>query len=62
MQLVCRKCDSYNTFDRNWIDDTDACATCGATGFWRRPEEPKVPWELEVNDRKFLKSLRIAPE
>ena len=63
--FVCRGCGTRNSFNRLYTVDEDACKVCKMTNFWRREDEPDVPakeWELGVNDRKFLKSLRIAPE
>ena len=62
MQVFCRRCDGANTFDRNWIEETDACQYCGSLGLWRTINEPKVAWELNANDLRFLKTHRIAPE
>ena len=62
MQLWCRKCDGFNEFPRNWLDDGDACKHCGAIGFWRTATEPMVEWDLNENDRRMLRSLRIAQE
>ena len=60
--LFCRSCETANTFSRNWLEDDDACVACGAKGLWRTESEPKVVYDLSVNDRRFLRSLRIAPE
>lgn len=60
VQLTCRKCETVNIFEHNWIDHP--CEACGAEGFWRRVDEPKVDYDLSANDRRFLRSLRIAPE
>ncbi len=40
------------------------CATCNGTTFKAIPssEEPKKDYKLSMNDRRFLKSLRIQPE
>lgn len=62
MTLYCMACQSPQTFERNWLDESDACATCGAKGPWRRCDEPKHAWELNENDRRFVKSLKIAAD
>lgn len=62
MILFCRVCDSPNPFMRRWIEDHDACSTCGAEGQWRTVNEPRVAYELSLNDKRLLKSLRIASE
>jgi hypothetical protein len=62
MELVCRACDGHNDFSRNWIEDTDKCKFCGTAGMWRRPDEPKVLFHLSLNDKLFLRSIRVDPE
>jgi hypothetical protein len=62
MTIFCRKCDGANEFDRNWIEETDACKFCGSAGLWRTINEPKHTYDLSLNDQRFLRSLRIAPE
>ncbi len=36
-----------------------ACPACGSTTY-RSGTEPRVPFTLSVNDRRFLRSLRIG--
>lgn len=61
MTLYCRVCESPNDFDRNWVNEHDACKSCGAEGQWRTLNEPKQPYELTLNDKRFLRSVRIEP-
>lgn len=65
VELYCRKCGTKNHFPRNWLEDADACKDCKATDQWSTVppgSEPEVDYELSANDRRFLRSLRIAPE
>jgi hypothetical protein len=62
MTIFCRACDGSNSFDRNWLNDDDACQHCGSKGLWRTLNEPKHAYEVSLNDRRLLKALRIAPE
>lgn len=61
-QIWCMACAAPNDFKRRWLTPEDACTTCGAQGRWRRLNDPKVEWELHTNDKRLLKSLRIAQE
>lgn len=61
-QVYCMACEAPNDFKRLWLDPEDACAHCGTQGRWRRVNDPKVEWELHHNNKRLLKSLRIAQE
>ena len=60
MRLFCRSCDQPNEFPRHWVEATDCCSHCGAKEQWRTINEPKVPYALTHNDRRFLGWLRIV--
>lgn len=62
VQVFCRKCDGVNEFPHNWINEGDACKFCGSVNLWRTLNEPKVAYELNANDKRLLRSLRIATE
>jgi hypothetical protein len=62
MTLFCRSCDSPNHFTRRWIEDDDECTTCGARGQWRTLNEPRTPYELNHNDKAFLRSIRVQSD
>jgi hypothetical protein len=62
VRVWCRTCDGVNEFPRNWVAEGDVCQFCGSANCWRTENEPRVPYELNWSDKRFLKSLRIAPE
>ncbi len=53
--LYCDRCGRKATKDE--AGDLKRCLKCGALEFTTRPEWPQG---LTYNDRRFLKSLRIA--
>jgi hypothetical protein len=67
-ELFCMQCDGLNTFTfdngkpRRYAMDDDVCRYCGAKNKWRRGNDPRTPYVLDYNDRRLLKSMRIAPE
>lgn len=60
--VYCARCQYAITVDdaKKW---PDLCpnTTCASPN-WRRRLTPEKPLELTVNDRKFLRSLRISPD
>lgn len=40
----------------------DVCTGCGTVGKWRASSEPRTRYELTLNDRRFLKSIRVLAE
>lgn len=60
MDLFCRHCDGLNVIDRNWVSPTDECQFCGAINQWRTINDPKKPYDLSENDKRFLRSLKIG--
>lgn len=58
--LWCRHCDGENEFP--WYDESLKCKHCGTVNYFRTLNDPKVEYDISVNDRRFLRSLRIAPE
>lgn len=61
MILFCRVCDAPNPFMRRWLEEHDACQSCGSEGQWRTVNDPTHPYELNHNDKGFLKSIRVDP-
>jgi hypothetical protein len=67
-QFYCMTCDGLNEFThpsgtpRLYPLAEDVCAYCGASGKWRTGGDPKKAYDLSVNDKRFLRSLRIDPE
>jgi hypothetical protein len=67
-QFFCRVCDGPNEFthdngkSRLYPVPEDACVYCGSSGKWRTGTDPKKEYALSENDRRFLRSLRIACE
>jgi hypothetical protein len=67
-ELFCQQCDGLNMFTfangtpRRYATEDDICKYCKTKNSWRRGNEPKKPYELDFNDRRMLKSMRIAPE
>lgn len=44
-------------------DLPSVCHSCGRMGKWLIiPEDPKMPWELTLKDRRLLRAMRIDPE
>jgi hypothetical protein len=61
--LHCRHCQQAYRHVTGTLPD--ACPTCGQESDWSAvtvEHEPRVPFNLSRNDRKFLKSIRIDPE
>jgi hypothetical protein len=62
--LYCRKCSVGYT---RVGDIPRICPTCVQETTWTTAPEnaidaPKIPWELNVMDVRFLRSIRIDPE
>lgn len=55
--LFCRKCGNWYAVQ---LKVPDICPNCEQSAEWST-EEPK-PYRLSENDRRFLKSIRVAPE
>lgn len=67
MTLICLQCGATKETAHNWIEDHEqTCEKCWAVKQWRKPgelqQEPTVAYELNHNDRMFLRSYRISPE
>ena len=62
MLVRCMGCEALNELDRNWIDAEDACKYCGSKGRWRKDTDPRIDYVLNENDKRMLKTLRIASE
>lgn len=62
MTLYCRECQQPNYFERNWLNEDDACQYCHSVGQWRTLNDPKHDYTLTHNDKRFLRSLRIGQE
>lgn len=63
MAFICKRCGA------NVTEDYEAAPVkwpfrckCGSKVFIDQPDPPKVPYELNANDRKFLKGCRIGTE
>lgn len=59
--VFCKNCGRRATVDLAG-ELPSVCLGCGMTGWWRADGEPAVPYELTLNDKRFLRSLRITPE
>ena len=62
VDFYCRACGTLNTFERNYIERADACYHCKTQGRWTKVQPQSFEYELTVNDRRFLRSMRIDPE
>lgn len=62
-ELWCRHADCGKTYESTAGHIPIICPHCERTALWttEQPEPPPVkPYVLSENDRRFLKSLRIA--
>ena len=55
--LLCRKCGHWYQVVQQI---PDICPHCEQSASWTTDDAPSKPYVLSENDRKFLKSLRIA--
>jgi len=55
--LLCRKCGHWYQVVQQV---PDICPFCEQSASWVDDDTPSKPYVLSENDRKFLKSLRIA--
>jgi hypothetical protein len=62
VDFYCRACGSLNTFDRNYLESSDACFSCKTQGRWTKVQPQTFEYVLTVLDRQMLKSFRIDPE
>jgi hypothetical protein len=65
MTVICMACGRPSQTAYNYIrDEEQKCDGCHAIGQWRKADyqTETPPYELTVNDRRLLRSLRIAPE
>lgn len=60
MALICRKCHADVTDEYQLAHPRKpfACPKCESRDFRFVADEPKVPFELTENDRKFLRRLQ----
>lgn len=57
--LYCQTCGRGETVSGPGI--LPDCRICGPTT-WRTATEPRVDYVVTHNDRRFLKSIRVAPD
>ena len=57
--LYCQQCGRGETI--TVIGELPDCRICGPT-VWRSASDPKQPYELTFNDKRFLRSIRVEAE
>jgi hypothetical protein len=57
--LYCRHCQTGHA-SVGAVPET--CPHCLNSANWSTSLEPRVPYELTLNDRRFLKGIHVAPE
>ena len=62
VRAYCRACDTVHHFPNNWAVHGAKCKDCGVEDQWRTINEPKQPYGLSHNDKRFLKALRITQD
>jgi len=63
MRLFCKDCGaSQDVPIGGYVNECKVCHGVAFTTIPRDRTQPKVPWALTTNDRRFLKSMRIAAE
>ena len=62
MAILCRKChaDVTEAFHSAELKQKFVCAECQSTEFRYQVDDPKVPYTLNANDRRFLRGARIG--
>jgi hypothetical protein len=55
--LLCRKCGHWYQVVRQI---PDICPHCEQSASWTTDPDPDKPFKLTENDKKFLRSIRIA--
>lgn len=57
MPLRCKTCGHWY---QPQVVVPEICPFCEQAAHWTTDSEPKSDWQLSENDRRFLRSIRIA--
>ena len=55
--LYCRKCAHQHQSIAG--DQPNFCPACDQPAHWTTEPVPKRPWDLNANDKRFLKGIKI---